>query len=66
MYPGSHFIGIPDYLRYPAAWFYPRILVGPGNFLTQRFAAEHNITHVINCAMEYDSPDWFQDRFKKN
>lgn len=54
---------IPDYLRYPAAWFYSRILVGPGVFLTQRFVAEHNITHVINCASSYDSPEWFQDHF---
>jgi protein-tyrosine phosphatase len=54
--------GIPDYLRYPAAWFYPRILVGPGAFLTQRFTAEMNITHVINCASDGDCPDWFPDR----
>ena len=53
---------IPDYLRYPAAWFYPRILVGPGAFLTQRFAAEMNITHVINCASDGDCPEWFPER----
>lgn len=57
---------IPDYLRYPPAWFYPRILVGPGAFLTQRFVAERNITHVINCAMEGDCPEWFPSRFRKN
>jgi len=54
---------IPDYLRYPAAWFYPRILVGPGAFLTQRFVAEMNITHVINCASDGDCPEWFPDRY---
>ena len=55
--------GIPEYLAYPSAWFYPRILVGPGAFLTQRYAAEQNIRFVINCASDGDSPDWFQDRF---
>jgi len=65
MYPGARFVGIPDYLRYPPAWFYPRILVGPGNFLTQRFAAENNITHVINCAMDGDCPEWFPIRHGK-
>jgi hypothetical protein len=54
---------VPDYLRYPAAWFYPRILVGPGSFLTQRFAAEMNITHVINCADDAACPEWFPNRF---
>jgi len=53
---------IPDHLRCPAAWFYSRILVGPGAFLTQRFAAENNITHVINCASDDACPEWFPDR----
>lgn len=61
MYRGQ-FSLVPDYLRYPAAWFYPRILVGPGAFLTPRFAAEMNITHVINCAAEGDCPEWFPNR----
>jgi hypothetical protein len=56
-------MGIPDYLRCPAAWFYPRILVGAGAFLTQRFAAEMNITHVINCADDGACPEWFSDRY---
>ena len=56
-------MNIPDYLWYSAAWFYPRILVGPGAFLTQRFAAENDIRFVLNCAFDYDSPDWFQERF---
>jgi hypothetical protein len=37
--------------------------VGPGSFLTQRFAAEHGITHVINCADDAQTPEWFSDRF---
>jgi len=59
----GRFMGIPDYIRYPAAWFYPRILVGPGAFLTQRFAAEHNIAYVINCADDGACPEWFSDRY---
>jgi hypothetical protein len=62
-FKNGHYVMMPDYLRYPPAWFHTRILVGPGHFLTQRFAAEHNITHVINCAMDGDCPDWFPDRF---
>ena len=54
---------IPDCFRCPAAWFYPRILVGPGAFLTQRFVAEQNITHVINCASDDACPEWFSDRY---
>jgi hypothetical protein len=54
---------VPDFMRCPAAWFYPRILVGPGAFLTQRFAAEQNITHVINCAFDDACPEWFSDRY---
>jgi atypical dual specificity phosphatase len=51
---------IPEYLKQPAAWFHTRILVGAGNFLTPQFASINKITHVINCAMEYDSPKWFR------
>jgi protein-tyrosine phosphatase len=54
---------VPDCFRCPAAWFYPRILVGPGAFLTQRFVAEQNITHVINCADDGACPEWFSDRY---
>jgi hypothetical protein len=53
----------PAYLLTPPAWFYPRILVGAGSFLTQRFAAEHGITHVINCADDSQTPEWFSDGF---
>ena len=56
---------IPDCFRCPAAWFYPRILVGPGAFLTQRFVAEQNITHVINCASDDACPEWFSDRYSE-
>ena len=54
---------IPDYLRQPPAWFHTRILVGPGSILTPRFVSNNHITHVINCAFDEDSPDWFRLRY---
>jgi protein-tyrosine phosphatase len=53
----------PDYLLQNPAWFHTRILVGPGQFLTRRFAERHNITAVINCAFPEDSPDWFRQTY---
>jgi protein-tyrosine phosphatase len=50
----------PEYLKQPAAWFHPRILVGPGAYLTQTFQQQHNITAVINCAFQEDSPLWYR------
>ena len=50
----------PVYMRHPPAWFYSRVLVGAGEMLTPSFVRHHNITHVINCAQEADSPDWFK------
>jgi protein-tyrosine phosphatase len=58
--------GTPMYISCPPAWFYPRVLVGAGMALTMQFAYKHNITHVINCATEEDSPIWFKKRFPKN
>ena len=55
-------IPIPDYLRQPAAWFHTRILVGPGAYLTPRYASENRITHVINCANDVFSPVWWRER----
>jgi len=31
-----------------------------GEQLTPRFALNNNITHVINCAFDEDSPEWFR------
>lgn len=53
---------VPEYIRQPPAWFYTRILVGPGAVLTPRFAAQYRITHVINCACNEYSPWWFRKR----
>ena len=51
---------MPDYLRQPPAWFHSRILVGAGSFLRPGFVHQHKITHVINCAFDEDSPEWFR------
>jgi hypothetical protein len=33
---------------------------GSGVMLTPAFVQKHNITHVINCAYDPDSPEWFK------
>lgn len=53
-------------LRDPPAWFHTRILVGPGAYLTPIFRVTHNISHVINCAYEADSPAWFRNKYPDN
>lgn len=50
----------PEYLKQSPAWFHPRVLVGPGAFLTPGFQQQHNITAVINCAFQEDSPLWYR------
>ena len=47
----------------PCAAIHPRILFGPGNRLTPEFVKKYNITHVINCASDEDSPRWFRNEF---
>lgn len=49
--------------RDPAAKVHPRISFGPGFYLTEGFVEKHNITHVINCAFDADSPSWFKSRY---
>lgn len=56
-------VPVPEYLRQPPAYFHTRILVGPGAYLTPKFAYERGISHVINCAFPEDSPEWFQTRY---
>lgn len=53
----------PTYLREPPAFFHPRILVGPGVFLDPYFAQKYDITHVINCAFDENSPSWWRNRY---
>ena len=47
----------------PVAYIHSRILFGAGSFITPEFVKKHSITHVINCAFEQDSPDWFKSKF---
>ncbi len=49
-------------MQHPPAWFSSRILVGPGEMLTPRFARENRITHVINCAQDIFCPDWWKQQ----
>ncbi len=52
----------PSYIQQPPAFFHPRILVGPGVFLTPAFVEKYSITHVINCAHDEFSPPWWRMR----
>ena len=36
------------------------IIFGAGFTLTPQFALKNNITHVVNCAYDQDSPAWFR------
>ena len=54
------------YRKDPPALFHPMILVGAGEMLTPDFVKKHDITHVINCAQESDSPSWFKEQFPAN
>lgn len=45
---------------------HPAILFGSGKDLTPDFVKKHNITHVINCAFNDDSPKWFRENFSIN
>ena len=45
------------------AYIHPRILFGSGLDLKKEFVKQHNITHVINCAFNEDSPMWFRYTF---
>ena len=48
----------------PPAFIHPRILFGSGgSTLTPQFAKNYNITHVINCGFQDDSPEWFKTAF---
>jgi hypothetical protein len=51
------------YRKDPPALIHPNILVGAGEMLTPDFAKKYEITHVINCAQEADSPSWFKEQF---
>jgi protein-tyrosine phosphatase len=49
--------------RDPPAKLHTKIMFGPGMYLTPGFMKHHNITHVINCASNKDSPTWFREKY---
>lgn len=49
------------YQKDPPALFHPNILVGAGEMLTPAFVKKYEITHVINCAEDSDSPTWWRN-----
>jgi len=54
------------YNKDPPVQVHPKILFGPGEYLTPKFVEEHQITHVINCAQEEFSPSWFKEKYPTN
>jgi len=50
----------------PPAKVHPKIMFGPGFYLTDSFVNEHDITHVINCADESAVPTSIKDKFSEN
>lgn len=43
-----------------------KILFGAGEFLTPEFVIQHTISHVINCANDIHSPEWFRTLYPQN
>lgn len=54
------------YNKDPPVQVHPKILFGPGEYLTPEFVQKHDITHVINCAQEEYSPSWFKEKHPEN
>lgn len=52
--------------RDPPAKLHTNIMFGPGMYLSPGFVKMHNITHVINCAFDKDSPNWFRQKYPSN
>ena len=50
----------------PPARIHTNILFGPGMYLTPGFVKHNNITHVVNCAFDKDSPVWFRTKYENN
>ena len=46
----------------PPAKVHPRILFGPGIYLTNEFMEKHLITHVINCASNNIVSEYIQEK----
>lgn len=60
----DRFIGIRRHAKgwhvEPPARLHTKIVFGPGKDLTPANVQKYNITHVINCAFDQDSPSWFR------
>lgn len=50
----------------PPARVHPKIMFGPGFYLTNQFIAKNRITHVINCANDSVIPSNIQKYFGDN
>ena len=50
----------------PPVKLHTNIMFGPGMYLTPGFMKYHNITHVVNCAFDNDSPKWFREKYPDN
>ena len=50
----------------PPAKIHTNIIFGPGMYLNPGFVRAHNITHVVNCAFDKDSPLWFRLKHPNN
>jgi hypothetical protein len=44
----------------PPARIHVSVIIGAGFMVTPTFIKKNNITHVINCAQDIDSPEWFR------
>lgn len=47
----------------PPAKVHVSVMFGAGFMVTPSFVKTNNITHVINCAYDSDSPQWFRDHY---
>lgn len=49
----------------PPLVLHNKIMVGPGGWLTPKFVANNNITHVINVSVLDATPLWIRNSFKE-
>jgi len=66
----DRFTGIRRYAKgwhvEPPARLHTNIVFGSGKDLTPDNVKKYNITHVINCAFDKDSPSWFRNAYPRN
>lgn len=67
MDPFPHFRRLSrGFMKDGPARVHPNILFGAGCMLTPEFVNKHEITHIINCASDCDSPEWIPESFGNN